>query len=150
MKNYLFAFIVFALIALWVVEDEPQVEEKPKVTKTVQQAPQLSEAQKDVLRKFNTFEKHVNEFIYMNQVERKEVNTFFNKKYMIIHPEEYNDSFVYAFKTAAKTYIKMAEASYVGKDISRAYTDSEELLHAIENWLPEIPTKNTEIPKKGE
>ena len=140
MKNYLFAFIIFALIALWVVEDEP-VEEKPKVTKTVQQAPQLSEAQQNVLRKFNTFESHVNEFIYMNQIERKEVNSFFDKKYMIIHPEEYNDSFVRTFKNAAKTYINLAEASYVEKDIFRAYSDSEELLHAIEAWLPEIPTK---------
>lgn len=140
MKNYLFAFIIFALIALWVVEDEP-VEEKPKVTKIVQQAPQLSEAQQNVLRKFNTFESHVNEWVYMNQIERKEVNTFFEKKYMIIHPEEYNDSFVYAFKNAAKTYINMAEMSYDGENISRAYSDSEELFHAIENWLPEIPAK---------
>lgn len=140
MKNYLFAFIVFALIAMWVVEDEP-VKEKPKITKTVQQAPQLSEAQQNVLRKFNTFESHVNEFIYMDQIDRKEVNSFFEKKYMIIHPEEYNDSFVYTFKNAAKTYINLAEASYDGEDISRAYSDSEELFHAIENWLPEIQKK---------
>ena len=138
MKNYLFAFIVFCLIALWVVEDEPQVEEKPNVTKTTKTVVQLTDTQQNVLNKFNTFESHVNEWVWMNSIERGEVDNFFNKKYMIIHPEEYNDSFVRAFKTAAKTYIKLAESSYNEEEIFQAYTDSEELLHAIENWLPEI------------